>query len=182
MGCGAESGGVTRLKPYLYGPFSRFGLVVALLICAADQAAKYWVLYGFDLLNRGAAKIAPGVDFALTWNRGISYGWFQQETALGQWLLLGFKIVAVLALWAWLARIENRLSALALGLIIGGALGNAIDRFTYGAVVDFILLHLDTAGGRFNWYVFNLADAAIVAGVAALLYESLIGDRAAKAP
>jgi signal peptidase II len=182
MGCGPESGGVTRLKQYLCGPFSRFGLVVALLAFAADQAMKYWVLYGFDLLNKGAAKVAPGVDFALTWNRGISYGWFQQETELGRWLLLSFKIVVVLALWGWMSQARNRLSALALGLIIGGALGNALDRMTYGAVVDFILLHLDTAGGRFNWYVFNLADAAIVAGVAALLYESLIGDRAAKAP
>jgi len=170
------------LKHYLHGRFSALGFVVALATLAVDQATKYWVLYGFDLLNRGAAAVAPGVDFALTWNRGISYGWFQQETDLGRWLLLGFKIAVVAALWIWLSQARNRLTALGLGLIIGGALGNALDRLTYGAVVDFILLHLDTAGGRFNWYVFNLADAAIVAGVAALLYESFVGDRAAKAP
>ena len=173
---------MTPLERYLHGPFSRFGFLVAVSTLALDQAAKYWVLYGFDLLNRGAAAVAPGVDFALTWNRGISYGWFQQETELGRWLLFSFKVAVVLGLWAWMSQARNRLTALGLGLIIGGALGNALDRMTYGAVMDFILLHLDTAGGRFNWYVFNLADAAIVAGVAALLYESLIGERAAKAP
>ena len=72
--------------------------------------------------------------------------------------------------------------AVCLGLIIGGAVGNAIDRFANGAVVDFALLHLTTASFTFNWYVFNLADVAIVAGVAGLLYETLLGDRAAKAP
>jgi signal peptidase II len=92
------------------------------------------------------------------------------------------QILAVALLWIWLARAGSRLTALALGLIIGGALGNAIDRLAYGAVADFVLLHLETAGGRFNWYVFNLADVAIVAGVALLLYESLWGDRAPKAP
>jgi signal peptidase II len=70
----------------------------------------------------------------------------------------------------------------ALGLIIGGAVGNAIDRIAYGAVADFVLLYVATATWRFDWYVFNLADAAIVAGVIGLLYESVAGDRAAKAP
>jgi signal peptidase II len=170
------------VRSYLYGPLSRFGLIVAALACVIDQASKAWVLYSFDLINLRAVPIAPFLDFALTWNKGISYGWLQQETALGQWLLLAFKVVAVAALWAWLARVGTRLSALALGLIIGGAVGNAIDRLVYGAVVDFILLHLDTVNGRFNWYVFNLADAAIVAGVVGLLYESVIGESAVKAP
>jgi signal peptidase II len=82
----------------------------------------------------------------------------------------------------WLARAGTRLTALALGLIIGGAIGNAIDRLVYGAVADFVLLSITTETSRFDWYVFNLADAAIVAGVIGLLYESLIGDHAAKAP
>ena len=74
------------------------------------------------------------------------------------------------------------LATIALGLIIGGAIGNAIDRFAYGAVVDFALFHIEIAGKTYNWYVFNLADVAIVAGVIGLLYESLVMDRAAKAP
>jgi signal peptidase II len=91
-------------------------------------------------------------------------------------------VVAVVLLWIWLARAVSRLSALSLGLVIGGAVGNAIDRLMHGAVVDFVLLHVETATWRFDWYVFNLADVAIVAGVAGLLYESFRGDSAPKAP
>jgi signal peptidase II len=182
MGCDAKGSRVSGLKSYLCGPLSRFGLIVAALAAVADQASKLWVLYGLDLPNKGEIEVAPFLDLVLTWNRGISYGWLQQDTPLGQWLLLGFKIVAVAALLVWLAQVGTRLSALALGLIIGGAIGNAIDRVAHGAVVDFVLLHADIGGSRFNWYVFNLADVAIVAGVIGLLYESLIGERAAKAP
>jgi signal peptidase II len=170
------------MKSYLYGPLSGFGLIVAVLTAAIDQGSKTWVLYGLGLWDRALVRVTPFMDFALTWNRGISYGWLQQDTELGRWGLLAFKIVAVVALWAWLSKVGTRLSALALGLIIGGAIGNAVDRAVYGAVVDFILLHVDTVNARYNWYVFNLADAAIVAGVVGLLYESLIGESAAKAP
>jgi signal peptidase II len=74
------------------------------------------------------------------------------------------------------------LATLALGMIIGGAIGNAIDRLAYGAVVDFALFHIEVSGQTYNWYVFNIADVAIVVGVAALLYDSFIGVPAAKAP
>jgi signal peptidase II len=167
---------------YLWGPLTGFGLAAAAVAGVLDQAFKLWLLFVFRLADRGTVAVAPFVDLALTWNTGISYGWFQQEGPLGQWALLVLKAVAVALLWIWLARAGSRLSALALGLIIGGAIGNAIDRLAYGAVADFVLLHLETASGRFNWYVFNLADVAIVAGVAILLYESLWGDRAPKAP
>jgi signal peptidase II len=167
---------------YLWGPLTAAGLAAAVIACALDQALKLWLLYVFDLGSRGRVALAPFVDLVLTWNTGISYGWFQQEGPFGQWALLILKIVAVALLWIWLARAHSRLSALALGLIIGGAIGNAIDRYRYGAVVDFVLLHVETTGWHFNWYVFNLADVAIVAGVAALLYESVLGGRAAKAP
>ena len=167
---------------YLWGPLTKLGLATALVTCAADQASKLWILKVYDLAGKGAVKIMPFVDFVLTWNTGISYGWFQQEGPLGQWALLTLKAVAVLLLWVWLARAGTRAAALALGLIVGGAIGNAIDRLAYGAVADFVLLHVETASWRFDWYVFNLADVAIVAGVAVLLYESLWGDSAAKAP
>lgn len=172
----------SALSSWLYGPLTRFGLIVAVLSLVADQASKFWVLHGLDLGNRGRVVVTPFMDFVLTWNRGISYGWLQQDTIAGMWLLLAFKIAAVVALWVWLARVDTRWSGLGIGLIIGGAIGNAIDRLVHGAVVDFVLLHLDTVNGRFNWYVFNIADVAIVAGVVALLYESLIGQRAVKAP
>ena len=166
----------------LWGALSRFGLWVAAATAALDQASKLWLLLSFDLGARGIVSLAPFLDLVLTWNTGISYGLFRQEGPLGQWALLALKLIAVVLIWIWLARAESRLAALGLGLIIGGALGNAIDRLAYGAVVDFVLLHVETATWRLNWYVFNLADAAIVAGVAALLYESVLGIRAAKAP
>jgi signal peptidase II len=172
----------TGRQGYLWGPLSRFGLIAAVVACAIDQAVKLWLLFAFQLGRRGAVKLMPYVDLVLTWNTGISYGWFPQHGPAGQWALLALKAIAVALLWIWLARAGTRLSALALGLIIGGAAGNAIDRYAYGAVADFVLLHVETAGWRFQWYVFNLADVAIVAGVLILLYESLRGDHAAKAP
>ena len=167
---------------YSWGPLSAFGLGIAAAACAADQALKLWLLFGYRLGEKGMVSIAPFVDLVLTWNRGISYGLFQQDGPLGQWALLALKAVAVALLWIWLARTGSRLTATALGLILGGAVGNGIDRAAYGAVADFVLLHVETATWRFNWYVFNFADVAIVAGVAVLLYESVVGDRAAKAP
>ena len=165
-----------------WGPLSRYGLVAAAIACLLDQASKLYLLKVFDLAGKGAVKLMPFVDLVLTWNTGISYGWFQQEGPFGQGALLALKVVAVALLWIWLAKAASRLSAISLGLIIGGAVGNGIDRLAYGAVVDFVLLHAETATWAFNWYVFNLADVAIVAGVAVLLYESLRGDSAVKAP
>ena len=166
----------------LWGPLTVLGLTAAAAACVLDQASKLWLLKAFDLAQKGAVKVAPFVDLVLTWNTGISYGWFQQEGPFGQGALLAVKAVAVALLWIWLAKAASKLSALALGLIIGGAIGNGIDRLIYGAVADFVLLHAETATWRFNWYVFNLADVAIVAGVIGLLYESLMGDSAPKAP
>ena len=92
------------------------------------------------------------------------------------------KAVAVIVLAIWMARSRTLIATIALGLIIGGAIGNGIDRFLHGAVVDFALFHIEIGGKTFNWYVFNLADVAIVAGVAGLLYDSFLGAPAAKAP
>jgi signal peptidase II len=159
-----------------------FGLIAAAIACALDQAVKLWLLHVFDLANRGIVHLTPFLDLVLAWNTGISYGLFPQESDFGRYALLALKLCAVLVLWIWLARSESRLTALSLGLIIGGALGNAIDRVAYGAVADFVLFHITAPTFRFTWYVFNLADAAIVAGVIGLLYESFFGGRAAKAP
>ena len=170
------------MKTYLWGALTRYGVAAALVTALLDQASKLWLLYVYDLGSRGRVPVLPFFDLVLVWNKGISYGLLAQDTALGQWMLLGFKAAAAVFLWGWLARAESRLTAVCLGLIIGGAIGNAVDRFANGAVVDFALLHLTTATLSFNWYVFNLADVAIVAGVAGLLYETLLGGRAAKAP
>ena len=166
----------------LWGPLTRFGLAVAVAAAAIDQAAKLWLLFIYDLGGRGIVTLTPFLDLLLTWNTGISYGLFRQEGPLGQWALLALKAIAVVLLWIWLSRAASKLTALSLGLIIGGAIGNAIDRFAYGAVADFVLFHVTTESFSFKWYVFNLADVAIVAGVIGLLYETLMGVSAAKAP
>jgi signal peptidase II len=167
----------------LWGPLTWFGLVVAVAAMALDQAVKLWLLFVFDLGGRGIVRLTPFLDLVLTWNTGISYGLFRQEGPLGQWALLALKAIAVVLLWIWLSRASSRLAALSLGLIIGGAIGNAIDRVIQGgAVIDFVRLHAVIGGVDRDWYVFNVADAAIVAGVAGLLYESVRPDRAAKVP
>ena len=163
----------SRLRP---------GILAALAVLVLDQASKLWLLDVFDIGRRGAVRITPFFDLVLAWNPGISFGWFQNEGQIAQIGLLAIKAVAVIVLSIWMARSRHRLAIVALGLIIGGAIGNAIDRFAYGAVVDFALFHLQLGGNTFNWYVFNLADTAIVAGVAALLYDSFLGIPAAKAP
>jgi signal peptidase II len=163
-------------------PHLRAGAIAAIAVLALDQASKLWLLYGFDLAQRGAVRVTPFFDLVLAWNVGISFGWFQSDNQLVQVALMAIKAIAVIVLGIWMARSSTLLATLALGLIIGGAAGNVIDRFLHGAVVDFALFHLDIGGKTYNWYVFNLADVAIVAGVAALLYDSFLGVPAAKAP
>ncbi len=163
-------------------PHLRSGIIAAVAALVLDQASKLWLLFVFDIPRRGAVAVTPFFDLVLAWNTGISYGWFQSESQFVQLILMLVKAVAVVVLAVWMARSQTRLVTIALGLIIGGAIGNGIDRFAYGAVVDFALLHLDIGGKTYNWYVFNLADVAIVAGVAALLYDSFLGVPAAKAP
>ena len=160
---------------YAWGRWSALGVSVAALTCLVDQALKFWLLFEFDLANRGRFPVIPFFDLILTWNTGISYGLFPQQGPIGEWVLFAFKLAAVIVLWVWLARATWRLTAAALGLIIGGAIGNAIDRLHWPGVMDFVLFHVETASFEFRWYVFNFADVAIVAGVLVLLYESLLG-------
>jgi signal peptidase II len=157
-------------------------VIVALAVLALDQASKLWLLFVFDIAHRGTVRITPFFDLVLAWNVGVSFGWFQNDGLVAQTILMLVKAAAVIVLAIWMARSKTLTATLALGLIIGGAIGNAIDRFAHGAVVDFALFHVQLAGNTYNWYVFNLADVAIVAGVAALLYDSFMGVPAAKAP
>jgi len=172
----------TPRRRFLWGRFTGAGLAAAMAALLLDQASKLWLLFVYDLPDKGAVALTRFFDLVLVWNPGISYGLFQTESEFGQWALLLLKLVAVILLWIWLTRVDSRWSALSLGLIIGGAIGNAIDRMAYGAVADFAHFHITTANWNFSWYVFNLADVAIVVGVAGLLYESLLGERAVKAP
>jgi len=152
---------------------ARLGLLVALATLVLDQASKLGLLFGYDLPVKEPVVVAPFLDLMVVWNRGISYGLFQQHTDVGRWVLLGISLAAAIGLSLWMARTPSRFLAAALGLIVGGAVGNAIDRIAYGAVFDFVHFHI----GQFSWYVFNIADAAIVAGVIGLIYDSLVLDK-----
>jgi signal peptidase II len=160
----------SAMRHFLYGTLSPLGLGIATLTMLVDQAHKAWMLYVYDIGAKAPVALTPFFDLVLVWNQGISYGLLPQENSAGRWGLILFAFGASLALAAWLARVESRLAAASIGLIIGGAIGNAIDRIAYGAVADFFSLH---AFG-YQWYVFNIADMAIVAGVVGLLYDSLI--------
>lgn len=143
-----------------------WALLGAVAVVAVDQATKLWVL-GLDL-TAGPIRVAPFADITLVMNRGISYGLLQQD-GWGRWLLVAFTVAASVALAVWLWRARRGITLGAIALILGGAIGNLIDRVLYGAVVDFVHLHW----GKWSWYIFNVADAAIVVGVGLLLIESL---------
>jgi signal peptidase II len=170
MGCG-EAGGVRDRAPVLLS--ARIGLAAALATLALDQAAKLYLLFWYDLPLREPVRVTPFLDLLVVWNRGISYGLMQQDSQLGRWVLIAVSLAAALGLSIWIRRTNGRLLAAALGLIVGGALGNVIDRLAYGAVFDFVHVH----AGSYSWYVFNVADAAIVAGVIGLLYDSFVLDK-----
>lgn len=153
----------------LWGKYSRLGLIVAVAALVADQVHKWWMIEVYRIAEKGKVTVTPFLDLVLVWNKGISYGLFKQGDGTGQLILAAIAVVASLGLGLWLAQLHARLPAISVGLIIGGALGNAIDRVQYGGVADFFSFHVS----GFYWYVFNIADVAIVAGVAGLLYDSL---------
>ncbi|MGE0240859.1 MAG: signal peptidase II [Parvibaculaceae bacterium] len=153
----------------LWGRLSGLGLVFAALSFAVDQAFKWWMLHVVDIEARQPIALLPFFDIVLAWNRGISYGWLADGSWTSQGLLIALALAISAGLWVWLAQASRPVAAAAVGLILGGALANAFDRAAYGAVADFFSFHM----GSFDWYIFNLADVAIVAGVALLVYESL---------
>lgn len=144
------------------------GLVlgVAALVFGIDQLHKYYMLNVYGIIEKASVTITSFFNLVMVWNKGVSYGLFTTHTQ--EWLIaLSLAITAVL--WTWACRAERAFTAFAPALIIGGALSNALDRAVRGAVADFFHFHYQ----GFSWYVFNLADVAIVAGVALLLYESM---------
>lgn len=157
-----------------------WGLLIALVVAALDQASKWKILAVFrppgvtatPFQATGPMTVAPVLDFTLTWNRGISFG---VGNTSGPWNTILFGAVAVIVaalLIVWMSRARSRLLLLALGLVVGGAAGNLVDRLHYGAVVDFLYVHV----GAFDWWpAFNLADSAICVGAALLVMDSLFG-------
>lgn len=164
----------TPARPsWLWSQHARLAATVALTTLVIDQAHKFWMLYVYDIVSRGRVSVTPFLDLVFVKNTGISYSLFNQDSPFGQYLLVAFAVVVSALMWGWLNKASTgRLMTVSLALIIGGALGNAIDRVLIGGVADFFSMH---AFG-FYWYVFNIADMAIVAGVVGLLYNSLRGE------
>ncbi len=147
------------------------GLVPATLLFIADQVSKWWVLEQIQLPRLGRIEISPIFDLTMVWNYGVSFGLLKAGSELERWGLVVLSGVISAVFAVWLARAERRLTALALGVVIGGALGNMVDRIRYGAVADF----LDFSGLYFP-YVFNVADAAITIGAAMLFIDLMFND------
>lgn len=152
-------------RPRLWSPLAPLIVALAALAFGMDQTYKWWMIHVYGIETMGEVAIAPFFELVMAWNRGVSYGLFKSNA---QWPLIASAVVICAGLWVWANRDGNRLQAAGLALIIGGALSNAFDRVIYGAVADFFHFFV----GDFSWYVFNLADVAIVAGVGLLLYES----------
>ena len=163
---------------------ARPGLLIALLVLILDQLSKWWILESLDLPRlRSVALFEAGpfaLDLTMVWNRGVTFGLFSGDSAWNQLILglLAAIIAGVLLRWLW--RAESPFVAVALGMVIGGAIGNVIDRFRFGAVVDFV----DASAWGWHWYVFNVADAGIVIGVGLLVFDALFRPqgRARQAP
>jgi signal peptidase II len=158
-------------------PLVRLGLLAALIVAAVDQVSKH-ALKGI-LADRPGIEVIPGFfDLVIVWNRGVSFGMLGGSGALPPWVLSSVAVAISIVLFLWLRRVTSRWSALAIGLVIGGAVGNVIDRALWGAVFDFADFHI----GGWHWPAFNVADAAIVLGVVALLAESVYRPRPDAAP
>lgn len=145
----------------------QWGALVALAVFVLDRLSKWWILNIVDLPARRSVEILPFFDLSMVWNEGVSFGMFQAGTVAGRTVLVIFSLLVAGFLVKWLLEAERWLQAVFLGMIIGGALGNALDRVIYGAVVDF----LDFSGLAFKW-VFNVADSAISTGVALLVFDA----------
>ena len=141
---------------------------IALAVIVLDQLSKYWILYVYDLPGRLSEQVAGPFPLTMVWNQGVSFGLLRADADLGRWLLVVFSIVVAIILAFWARKADRGLLAAALGLVLGGAIGNAIDRARFGAVVDFI----DVSRLYFPW-VFNIADSGITIGVVLLLLDSL---------
>lgn len=150
------------------------GAVAALAALMLDQAHKYWMLNVYDIAARQPVTLTPFLNLVLSWNYGVSYSLFATHDGDARYAMLAVQGAIVVGLIVWLRRVTNHLGALALGLVIGGALGNMTDRLARGAVADFFHLHTTLPVGPLANYVFNVADVAITAGVALLLYESFL--------
>jgi signal peptidase II len=167
----AEAARVLAAQDSRVGRNRRFGLTVAALVFLIDQAAKYVVTYPLQLQERMQMTLLPVFDLRWTENRGVSMGFLTADSETTRWLLVLLTGAIALFVFAWLWREKRRDDTFGLALVLGGALGNILDRVRYGYVVDFLDLHF---GEIRPFLVFNVADAAITIGVLLLLVRAFL--------
>src|SRR5262249_5510229 len=160
----ARGGGVSAL------PMLRLGVPIAVVALALDQLTK-WLILAVVMNPPQDIEVTPFFRLVLAWNRGISFSLFRSHAPSGPWIFVAIALVVVLGLVVWLARLDRAWPAAALGLIIGGAIGNVVDRIRFGAVVDFLYFHVQ----EYYWPAFNIADSAITVGVTLLVLDGLFG-------
>jgi signal peptidase II len=159
------------MRVRFWGPLAPLALGIAVLVFAVDQLHKWWMLDVYGIAEKAPVAVTSFFDLVMVWNKGVSYGLFTTHTQ--EWLI-GLSLIITAVLWAWACSADRAFTAASLALVIGGALANAFDRASRGAVADFFHFYYQ----EFSWYVFNLADVGIVAGVVLLLYESLFMSEA----
>lgn len=153
-------------------PFLRVGAFVAVIAAALDQATKWWIL--LDLMDPPRyIEITPFFNLVLVFNRGVSFGLLSNDSPWGQPLLIALAAAISIFLVIWLRKAENRIVAVGIGMVLGGAVGNVVDRVVHAGVVDFLDFHVS----GYHWPAFNVADSAITVGVVFLLYDGLIAAR-----
>lgn len=148
------------------------GAAVAAVVLVLDQLSKWWVVTRLMSPPR-VIEITPFFNFVMWWNKGVSFGLFASAPGWGRWALVVLALVITVVLAIWLVKVNHKLLAVAIGLVIGGAVGNVIDRIRFAAVADF----LDFYVGPWHWPAFNLADSAITVGVGLLLIDAFLARR-----
>ena len=157
-------------------PYGRLAYILAAVVVVLDQVTKWWIVGPIDLPSLGRIPVmAPFFNLSMVWNRGVSFGLLRADAEIGRWGLALFQIAVAVALAFWARKLDRKLPAAALGLVIGGAVGNVIDRVRLGAVIDF----LDFSGLYFPW-VFNVADMGVTVGMALIILDSILYKPPAK--
>ncbi|HWT97818.1 MAG TPA: signal peptidase II [Terriglobales bacterium] len=150
------------------GRLTGLGAAIAVVAIIADQLVKNWLLLG-PMREPQLFEITPFFNVVSAWNKGVSFSLLWMPSQYGPWILSGVAIAISLGLAVWLTRVSQLVTAIGIGLVIGGALGNVIDRIRFGAVFDF----LDFYVGTYHWPAFNVADSCICVGVVLLLWDGL---------
>ena len=151
----------------------RLGLIAAAIVLLLDRLSKWWLIHVFEMPLKPEVTVTPFFKLVMWWNTGISFGVFSTGSDVVRWLLAALAIVVCIILVCWLTKTNRWLTALGIGLVLGGAIGNIYDRVLYGAVADFFYFHV----GDWYWPAFNVADMGITIGVATLLFEAVTKPR-----